>query len=206
MGQQCCSCCRRTEDGAGQYSRVTYYDDADADTEAEEMGERLQTTTTTTTIGAHASGDTACEEEEEGDSDEEDSVDDPLYYQHYRVISDPTRPANQRPPSGVGTTGGSTTWSTEDVQRYRYELALSAFGAWSSAKRVLIYEYEDFKSRHFNMEHLHQAEALLTEARRSQVVERKKELYRDALWHTTDLERKTQLKQEYNAFYRALSQ
>lgn len=191
-----CCCCYGASDDGGQYSGVSYYD-----TEAEEMIEieatpRVQTADTSQHADADAydakSGE--ADDMDDDDGDAENSVEDPLYYEKYRIVSNPLLP-DQRPPKDA---------RPEDLQRYRYELAISAFSTTTDTKKVLIGEYEDFKSRYFNMEHIHTSESLLTQARRSQAVERKKELYRAAILHTTDLERKSAIKEEYNQFYRGL--
>ena len=204
MGSCCCS------DAQGVYDKVSYYDEEEEEemhdivSPAHVIVDGLSVDTTVVTMTARGGIEEDEQEDdvatEEGDSD---SVEDPLYYTQYRVLPSPITLAPHAK-------------RNEDIVRENYERALFTFcssggttGAsplMSQIRKNLIYEYEEYKSNYFSIEYCVTAESLLREARETLAPERKNALYREALLHTTDLERKRAIKDEYNEVYRATSQ
>jgi len=219
-----CCCCA---DKQGVYDKVSYYDEEEeemndigssthganavivggggglsVDTTATASTIVTMTRTNTSTMTVHGidkeDDDNAATEEDEG-NDDADSVEDPLYYTQYRVVPNPI-------------TLEQHTKRSEDIVRENYERALftlcggtgtTTSTLLSQIRKNMIYEYEEHKSNCFNMEYHMTAESLLREARETLAPEDKNALYREALMHTTDLERKQAVKDEYNEVYRA---
>ena len=180
----CCCWCYGAERRPGDYNRVSNEPDEE---ELTSLDDEKNKTIDTVVMSASSKNETTTETEGEDDAC---SIEDPAYYLVYHTIPDETNESS----------GGPL-----DKTRRRYESAIDGMHRMGDTKRQLIYEYEAFKSRYFNIEHYMTAEALAAEARQCANVARKKTLYREALLHTNDAEKKATLKKEYNDFYRSLN-
>jgi hypothetical protein len=143
------------------------------------------------------------EDDDDEDEEEERSIDDDDYYLKYRPICS-NDGAEDDDGASVASNSTDRAQQTMAAWRRQYEVAINRINGFNDSKRQLIYEYEQFKSQYYNMEHLHLGEEYLTRARRCANMEQKKMLYYEALFHTYDLEQKSLIKAEYNAFFRGL--
>ena len=151
------------------------------------------TTTTTEELGT----------EEEEEDDDERSIEDDDYYLKYRPICS-NDGAEDDDGASMASNSADQAQQTIAATRRQYEVAINRINGVNDSKRQLIYEYEQFKSTYYNMEHMHLGEVYLTRARRSVNMEQKKMFYYEALLHTYDWEQKALIKDEYNAFFRGL--
>jgi hypothetical protein len=141
---------------------------------------------------------------EGAEEDEERSMEDGDYYLKYRPISSGDG-AEDDDGASLGSNSTERALQNLSATRRQYEIAINRINGCNESKRLLIYEYEEFKSQYYNMEHRLTGEAFLTRARRCVNMEQKKMLYYEAILHTYDLEKKADIKAEYNAFFRGLT-